>query len=227
MLKWRQAEAQKAKAQQSLSEIRRKEEEHLIKYRAERDARRMSGRFRNRNTEPRTKELSPEEVDGIPRINVILKGDVHGSVEAILDVLDTYTSHDKCRLNIVHYGVGDVTDGDIELAETFKAIIYAFSVDVPKSLKGLHNVSIKTCDIIYRLVDDLKEEIAKKLPPVEKEEFIGEANVLQKFYITEGKKSIPVAGCRCLKGVLKKASKFRLQRRDEVVYDGELIKCRV
>lgn len=57
--------------------------------------------------------------DGIPQINVILKGDVAGSVEAILDVFDTYGSNDKCQLSVVHYGVGNITATDLQLAETF------------------------------------------------------------------------------------------------------------
>lgn len=65
--------------------------------------------------------LRPKEnvVDeGVPKLNVIVKGDVDGSVEAILDALDTYEDN-KCRLNVVHYGIGGVTDSDIELAKTF------------------------------------------------------------------------------------------------------------
>ncbi|XP_075151259.1 mitochondrial translation initiation factor 2 [Haematobia irritans] len=217
VLRYRQQEAQREKAEQSLDEIRKKEEEHLAKYRAERDARRLAGRFRLRHG-PRTKETT--EDDGIPRVSVIVKGDVHGSVEAILDVLETYNGHDKCRLDVVHYGVGNVTESDVELAKSFNAIIYAFSIDPPTKVAS--DVSIRMCNIIYRLIDDLKEEISNKLPPMEVEEVLGEANVLQQFFITEGRKEVPVAGSRCTKGVLKKSQKFRLVRNGEVIYDGEL-----
>lgn len=210
-------EAQKEKAEQSLEEIRKKEEEHLAKYRAERDARRLAGRFRLRHG-PRPKETVAD--DGVPRVSVIIKGDVHGSVEAILDVLETYSDNDKCRLDVVHYGVGNISETDIELAKSFDAIIYAFAVEPP--LKVMSDVSIRVCNIIYRLIDDLKEEISGKLPPIEIEDILGEANVLQQFFITEGRKEVPVAGCRCTKGVLKKAQKFRLMRNDEVIYDGKV-----
>lgn len=209
------SEAQKEKAEQSIEEIRKKEEEHLEKYRAERDARRLAGRFRLRHG-PRPKETTDD--DGVPRVSVIIKGDVHGSVEAILDVLETYSDNEKCRLDVVHYGVGNVSETDVELAKSFDAIIYAFAVEPPTKVTS--DVSIRVCNIIYRLIDDLKEEISGKLPPMEVEDVLGEANVLQQFFITEGRKEVPVAGCRCTKGVLKKAHKFRLMRNNEVVYDG-------
>lgn len=209
-------EAQKQKGQQDLVEIRKKEEEHLEKYRSERDARRLAGRFRLRHG-LRPKESAPNS--GIPRVNIILKGDVHGSVEAILDVLESYTSNDRCRLDVIHYGVGNITEGDIELAKAFNAIIYAFSVD--SMLKGPKEVTIRKYDVIYHLIDDLKEVISSKLAPVEVEDNVGEATVLQQFFITEGRKEIPVAGCRCIKGALKKANKFRLIRNDEVIFDGK------
>ncbi|XP_067629595.1 translation initiation factor IF-2, mitochondrial [Eurosta solidaginis] len=217
VLRWREHEAKFQKAEEAIDEIRQKEEEHFAKYRAERDARRLAGRFRMRYG-PRAKETT--EPDATPRVSVIVKGDVHGSVEALLDVFDSYTSHDRCRLDVVHYGVGHVTEGDIELAKTFNAIIYAFSV--PKPMNAPKDVPIRCYDVIYRLIDDLKNEINSKLPRVEVEEVVGEANVLQQFFINEGRKEVPVAGCRCVKGMLKKGNKFRLIRNGEVVHDGQL-----
>lgn len=121
-----------------------------------------------------------------------------GSVEAILDVLDSYCS-EQCRLDLVHYGVGTVTENDIKLAEPFEAIVYAFNTKINPSVRQLarsKNVRIKEHNIIYRLIDDMKEEINQRLPTVEDEEVIGEANVLQPFVVTEGKKKVPVAGCK-------------------------------
>lgn len=215
VIRWRENAAQKEKAEKDQEAILKKEQEHLEKYIAAREARRLAGRFKMRPDGPRQKLY---EDDPTPRVNLILKGDVHGSVEAILDVFDSYNEHDKCRLNIVHYGVGDITEGDLELARTFKAIIYAFSVNAPA--KPPKHVTIREFNIIYRLIDDLKEEISKKLPSVEVEDVVGEANVLQQFFINEGRKEVPVAGCRCTKGLLKKSSNFRLLRNGEVLYDG-------
>ncbi|KAH8232459.1 hypothetical protein KR032_007205 [Drosophila birchii] len=218
VLKFREHEAQREKIESSSDDIRKKEEEHQAKYRAEREARRLAGRFRVRGGQ-RVKQLDDNE--GKPRVSVIIKGDVHGSVEAILDVLETYSSNDSCRLDIVHYGVGNVTEGDLELAKAFDAIVYAFAVEVPQP-KAAKDVNVRSYNIIYRLIDDLKEQLSSKLPPVEVEEVLGEANVLQNFLINEGRKEVPVAGCRCTKGLLKKAQKFRLLRDGETVYDGPL-----
>ncbi|XP_055373624.1 translation initiation factor IF-2, mitochondrial isoform X2 [Condylostylus longicornis] len=222
VLRFRNNELSKSKAEADLSEIQKKEEEHLKKYLAEREERRSLGVRYLRKKGDRPKTYLPD--DGKPRVNIILKGDVHGSVEALLDVIETYHSNDKCRLDVVHYGVGDVNETDIEFASTFKAIIYAFSVKRPSNVPK--DVVIKEYNIIYRLIDDLKEEISKKLQPVEVEDLVGEANVLQTFMITEGKKEIPVAGSRCVKGVLKKNAKYRLIRNGELIYDGELSSMR-
>lgn len=218
VLRYRQAESQKSKAEENMEHIKAKEDEHMEKYLAAREARRLAGRFKMRNQGPRQKEIGSD--DGSPRVNVIIKGDVHGSVEAILDVLETYDRNDKCKLDVVHYGVGDITEGDIELAKTFNAIIYAFSVSTP--VKVPKSVSIRPCNIIYRLIDDLKEEISGKLQPVEVEEVIGEANVLQQFMINDGRKQVAVAGSRCVSGTLKKKEKFKLIRNGDVIHVGEL-----
>lgn len=216
VLRFRQNQIQLDRATNDLDAIRLKEDQHNEEYRAQREARRQAGRHRIRLA-TRPKESGPE--DPTPKVSVILKGDVDGSVEAILDVFDTYNSHETCKLNIIHYGVGDVNDGDLELAKAFNAIVYAFSVNclskVPK------HVEVKQFDIIYRLVDDLKTEISSKLPLLEVDEILGEANVLQIFEITEGKNGVNVLGCRCVKGALKKNGRYRLVRQGEVIYDGK------
>lgn len=136
--------------------------------------------------------------------------------------MDTYESSD-CELELIHYGVGAITASDIELAKTFKGIIYAFNVDCPERFEKLANeedVPIKHHNVIYKLIDDVKEEINIRLPTVEVEEIVGEATVLQQFNISDGRKTVPVAGCRCTKGVLKRSSLYRLIRDGNIVYEG-------
>lgn len=222
ILKWRQHKSLEDKALSEVDAIRAKQQEHDELYRKNREARLLSGKFKARTFGIRAKESAP--VDGVPRVCVIIKADVHGSLEAILDVLDTYHSNDMCKLDIVHYGVGDVSEGDLELAKVFNAIIYAFSVSLPKSVPK--STKIKEVNIIYRLVDDLKEAITQKLPPIPEEEVVGEANVLQLFKVTDHKKEVTILGCRCTKGVLKKNLKFRVVRQGEVVHEGELSSMR-
>lgn len=198
--------------------IQMKEQEHLEQYRAARDARRKAGFFRSRQVGPRQKESAPD--DGIPRVNVIVKADVHGSAEAILDVLETYDDAETCKLDVIHYGVGDVSEGDLELAKAFNAIVYAFSVRAPPP-KVTQGVEIRDFNVIYHMVDDLKEEISKKLPMAEEENVQGKANILQIFEVTEGKKKTRVLGCRCTDGLLKKSAKVKLVRNNDVLYIGE------
>jgi len=149
---------------------------------------------------------------------------VDGSVEALLDVLETYHSS-RCILDMIHYGVGPVTEGDVKLAEPFQAVIYAFNVPINANVRQLakgQKVAVREHNIIYRLFEDLRQEMEKRLPPTEVEEVIGEANVLQEFIVTEGRNKWPVAGCRCVKGMLKKTALFRLVRGQETVFEGKL-----
>ncbi|XP_026682595.1 translation initiation factor IF-2, mitochondrial [Diaphorina citri] len=170
------------------------------------------------------REKEYKDDSGEPRLNILLKGDVDGSVEALLDVFDTYTSA-LCRLDIVHYGVGQVSATDVELATLFNAIIYTFNTTLHPAAKTSAEelgVTVKQFNVIYKLVEDVKEEINAMLPHTYAEEVLGEANVLQMFLITDGKKKVPVAGCRCSKGVLKKNALFKLVRRNEVLFEGKL-----
>lgn len=155
-------------------------------------------RYRIRGVKPKAEK---HDEHARPKLSIIVKGDVDGSVEALLDVLDTYHS-DRCTLDLIHYGVGAVTEGDVKLAEPFHAIVYAFNVGVVdpsvKLLAKKSGIQLKEVNIIYRLFDDIREEMEKLLPPTEVEEQLGEANVLQQFIITEGKHKWPVAGCKNL-----------------------------
>lgn len=150
---------------------------------------------------------------------MVIKADVDGTLEAILNTLDTYDS-EQCKLDLVHYGVGAITENDIELAETFNGVIYAFNVEFPKSLRAKVNVPVKEHNIIYKLVEDIKEELNKRLPPKEVEEVLGEAIVLQQFDISEGRKKVSVAGCKCTLGILKRSAMFRLIRNGKTFYEG-------
>ncbi|XP_017714496.1 PREDICTED: translation initiation factor IF-2, mitochondrial isoform X2 [Rhinopithecus bieti] len=120
---------------------------------------------------------------------VIIKGDVDGSVEAILNIIDTYDASHECELELVHSGVGDISANDVNLAETF---------------------------------NDLQEELSSRLPCAVEEHPVGEAAILATFSVTEGKKKVPVAGCRVQKGQLEKQKKFKLTRNGHVIWKGSL-----
>ncbi|XP_012540296.1 translation initiation factor IF-2, mitochondrial isoform X2 [Monomorium pharaonis] len=225
VMRYREAEKAAQLAEEHKIAADKKHEEYLKEYKEHLAKRRAIGRYTKLSTP--VKNESPD--NGIPKLNVIIKGDVAGSVEAILDVFNTYGSDDKCQLSVVHYGVGSLTETDLEMAGTFDAIIYPFNVSVTKDLQQEANkkkISIRPYNVIYKLIDDVKKEINKKLPPIDAEEVIGEANVLQEFEITDKKKKVKVAGCRCVKGNLKKDAMYRLIREQEILYTGKLLSMR-
>lgn len=158
-------------------------------------------------------------------LSVIVKGDVDGSVEAILNILDSYDADSECKLDIVHFGMGDISETDISLAEAFNGVIFGFSVKANETIKQLaakKGIKIKLHNIIYKLVEDLKEELNSRLPPSVVENTVGEASVLNIFSVTVGKSKIPVAGCRVQKGLLDKKMKFKLIRNKDVIWKGSL-----
>ncbi|KAM3865324.1 translation initiation factor IF-2, mitochondrial [Diretmus argenteus] len=156
---------------------------------------------------------------------LIIKGDVDGSVEAILNILDSYDAHEQCRMEVVHFGIGDISENDIAMAETFSGSIYGFNVSANKSIQDVASrkeVPLKLHRIIYKLIDELKDELSSKLPPLLTENVVGEASVLAMFEVTVGKKKVLVAGCRVQKGQLDRHMKFRLIRGRDTLWEGPL-----
>ncbi|CAD1469252.1 unnamed protein product, partial [Heterotrigona itama] len=206
-------------------------QEHVIEYRKLLEVKRTFGKekLRKLKFELEKERRKPKIVDSIPKINIIIKGDVAGSVEALLDIFDTYKYDTICRLNIVHYGIGSVSNSDIELANTFEAIIYGFNVNAIKTIKEMADakgVSLRFYNVVYKLIDNIKEEIHNVLPEVDIEEIIGEATVLQKFEINEKNKKVSVAGCRCVKGVLLRSEMYHVVRGNENIFTGKLMSMR-
>lgn len=154
--------------------------------------------------------------------HIILKTDVNGSLEAILNVLETYNLSNKVILDIVHFEVGPIKKTDLELAETFNASIYCFNLPVEKLEKAQTktNIDIKHFNVIYKMFDTLKEELANLAPLEEQEEIVGEADIKASFnYDETNSKCIAVAGGRCVEGILDKKRLFKLIRNEEVVKD--------
>lgn len=142
-----------------------------------------------------------------------------------MNIMDTYDASHECELELVHFGVGDISENDVNLAETFHGVIYGFNVNAGNVIEQSavkKGVKIKLHKIIYRLIEDLQEELSSRLPCTVKEHIIGEASVLATFSVTEGKKKVPVAGCRVQKGQLEKQKKFKLIRNRQVIWKGTL-----
>ncbi|KAK9309392.1 hypothetical protein QLX08_000883 [Tetragonisca angustula] len=231
VLKFREKKRDEILAKEHKAAADERLQEHLIEYRKLLEVKRTFGREKLKKLKLKLQEEKRKSkiVDSISKINIIIKGDVAGSVEALLDIFDTYKYDTICRLNIVHYGIGPVTNSDIELADTFEAIIYGFNVNAIKTIKEMADakgVSLRFYNVVYKLIDNIKEEIHNILPEVDIEEIIGEAKVLQKFEINEKNKKVSVAGCRCVKGVLLKSEMYRVVRGNETIFTGKLVSMR-
>ncbi|XP_064411736.1 translation initiation factor IF-2, mitochondrial isoform X2 [Latimeria chalumnae] len=230
VIEWRKYVEEQEKIQQDIQVIEAKQKEHREAYMKERDSmshlnwrQRKSALYKaNKHLTMRTKEKVDNDQPTLP---VIIKGDVDGSVEAILNILESYDANDQCKLDVVYLGVGDISEKDINLAETFSGMVYGFNVNASKALEQMASkkgVQIKLHRVIYKLIDDLKEELSSKLPPSVEENIIGEASVLATFCVTVGKTKVPVAGCRVLKGQLDKKMKFKLISKGDVIWNGSL-----
>ena len=154
-------------------------------------------------------------------LNLIIKGDVDGSVEALSDSLQKLST-ENVNVNIIHKAVGQISDTDVNLASASDAIIVGFNVRPSVSARRLaeqEQVQIKTYSIIYDVINDVKEAMEGMLSPEIKEEVTGTAEVRETFKIS---KIGTIAGCMVTSGKIYNHSKVRLIREGIVVYDGEL-----
>ncbi|XP_004710272.1 translation initiation factor IF-2, mitochondrial [Echinops telfairi] len=228
---WRKYEQEQEKNKDDLKIIEEKRKEHQEAHRKDRDQygslhwkERSYLKYQAKKEHKvfRPKEKVERDSNVLP---IIIKGDVDGSVEAILDLVDTYDASHECKLDLVHFGVGDITENDVNLAGTFGGVIYGFNVNASNAIQqsaAKKQVKIKLHKIIYRLVEDLQEELSIRLPCIVEEHPVGEASILATFSVTEGKKKVPVAGCRVHKGQLEKRKKFKLIRNGHVIWKGSL-----
>jgi translation initiation factor IF-2 len=158
---------------------------------------------------------------GTKELNVILKGDVQGSVEVITDLL-TKLSNDKVRLKLLRSGVGAITETDVLLASASNAIIIGFNVRPERKAQEIaeqEKVDIRLHSIIYELQDEIKRAMSGLLEPTFKEHYQGRAEVLNVFKIP---KVGTVAGCRVSDGQIKRDSEVRLLRDNVQVFKGKV-----
>ena len=159
--------------------------------------------------------------EGIKELNIILKGDVQGSVEVLGDLL-TKMSNDKVKIKVLHSGVGAITETDVLLASASNAIIIGFNVRPERKAQELaeqEKVDIRLHSIIYELQDEIKRAMQGMLDPVFKETYMGRAEVRDTFRIP---KVGTVAGCFVQDGQLKRDAEVRLLRDNVVVFKGKI-----
>ena len=158
---------------------------------------------------------------GMKELNIILKGDVGGSVEVLTDLLGKL-SNEKVRLKVLRSGVGAITESDVLLASASNAIIIGFNVRPERKAQELaeqEKVDIRLHSIIYELQDEIKRAMTGLLDPTIKEVYQGRAQVKETFRIP---KVGTIAGCTVTDGTIKRDSEVRLLRDNTVVFTGKV-----
>ena len=154
-------------------------------------------------------------------LNIVLKADMQGSVEAIADAL-TKLSNDEVKVEVIAHGVGGITESDTQLAIASNALLIGFNVraDVgAKKLAEQESFSIHYFSVIYDIVDQVKGALSGMLAPTFKEEIVGIAEVRDIF---RSPKLGAIAGCMVVEGVIKRNNPIRVLRNNVVIYDGTL-----
>jgi translation initiation factor IF-2 len=163
-------------------------------------------------------QLKEKNISELP---IIVKADVQGSAEAIVQALDKLGT-DEVKARVLHAGVGGVTESDITLATASGAPVIGFNVRANvQAREAARNVGIEIryYSVIYDLVDDIKAAMSGMLSPELRETFLGNAQILEIFNISKVGK---IAGCRVSEGVVRRGSSVRLIRDDVVVHEGKL-----
>ena len=157
----------------------------------------------------------------IKELNLIIKVDVHGSLEALEKAI-LQESSDEVKISIIHSGIGAITESDVMLASASNAIIIGFNVRATSRVSEIaerENVDIRYYSVIYEVVDDIKKAMRGLLEPIYKENIIGHAEVKQTFRIP---KVGIVAGCLVTDGHIERNANIRVLRDSVVIHDGKL-----
>ena len=161
----------------------------------------------------------------VQELSLVLKGDVQGSVEALLGELGKI-QHPEVRVNVIHTGVGGITENDINLASASNALVVGFNVRPSAEARQLaerEGVDIRTYRVIYQLTDDIEQALVGMLSPVETEETLGEAEVRALFKVS---RLGTIAGCMVTTGVVRRGAKVRVVRDGTVVQDSSIAQLR-
>lgn len=157
----------------------------------------------------------------VKELNIILKTDVQGSIEPIVNSLERL-SNEEVKVKVLHSAAGNINESDINLALASEAIVIGFRISLDsgaRRMSDMEDLSIKVYDIIYELVDDVEKAMKGMLAPVYAEKVIGEAQVRQTFDIPRTGR---VAGCYVTDGVIQRNAKVRVLRNGQLVHAGGL-----
>ncbi|KAI8598536.1 hypothetical protein EDD21DRAFT_356277 [Dissophora ornata] len=166
-----------------------------------------------------------EEESEVKNLRMVVKGDVSGTVEAVCDALSGLPAN-QVKVGVIQSGVGNISESDIQFASSCDAMVLGFNVKSDKKLLQTARqmgVIVKSYSVIYKLLDDVKTEMAMLLPKDTEIQVIGEAKIAQVFPIKmKGGQIKNVAGCRITNGGVSRKEDVRIIRDGEVIWDGEL-----
>ena len=154
-------------------------------------------------------------------LNIVLKADVHGSIEAIVESLNKLST-DKVKLKVIHSAVGGITESDVLLATASNAIVIGFHVRPAMKaakLAAAENVDIRTYSIIYDVVNDIRSAMEGMLSPVLKEVYLGRAEIRETYAVS---RVGTIAGCYVVDGKIVRNSEIRVLRENVVIFEGKL-----
>ncbi|MBN1956603.1 MAG: translation initiation factor IF-2 [Desulfuromonadales bacterium] len=157
----------------------------------------------------------------VEELAVIIKADVQGSVEAVRDALEKLST-DSCKLNVIHTGVGGVSESDVTLATASNAIVLGFNVrpeTKAKTLAEVEKVDIRLYSVIYDAVNDIRDAMEGLLAPTLKEKDLGRVEVRETFHVS---RVGTIAGCYVLDGKIVRNAQTRLVRDNVVIWEGKL-----
>ncbi|ORZ16952.1 translation initiation factor IF-2 [Absidia repens] len=166
-----------------------------------------------------------ETEDKTLELRAVVKGDVSGTVEAVVDCLGGLQNK-QIRVKVVHGGVGQISEGDVQLAAACEGQVIGFNVKADKKVlaeASRRGVNVKSYSVIYKLLEEVKDQLGDMLPAVITTQVIGEASILQVFDISvKGRETKPVAGCRVTNGTISRNGKVRIVRDKNTIWEGEL-----
>jgi translation initiation factor IF-2 len=197
------------------SEARARE---VADFRARKKREKASAKSAGTSLEQMMAQLQDAEIKELP---LVIKGDVQGSVEAIVGSLEKLSTN-EVRVRVLHTGVGAISESDVILAGASGAPVIGFNVRANAQAREeaeRSKVEIRYYSIIYNLIDDVKGVLSGMLAPEIRETFLGNAEILEVFNISKFGK---VAGCRVVEGSVRRGAKVRLIRDGTVIHEGEL-----
>jgi translation initiation factor IF-2 len=155
---------------------------------------------------------------GVQELNLVIKGDVQGSVEAVIGELSKI-KHPEVAVNVIHTGIGGITESDVMLASASNAIVAGFNVRPNAEARALaerEGVDLRTYRVIYQLTEDIQQALVGMLSPIQREETLGEAQVRATFKVS---RLGTIAGCMVTSGTVRRGAQVRIVRDGTVIYE--------